>query len=340
MNENLIIEQIQSGKVSPLYLFFGPEECLLEETLKQAINILLDPSVKDFNFDTYHGENNSPSEIIDAAKLLPCMSKYRVIIVKKVDVAGAPFLNNESLLRYMESPNQETCLFFTAQKIKKQTKFFTLISKIGKTVHFPKLKSYELVERIQKRAKASQYKIEPAAAEYIAGVCNNNLQRIENELEKLFMYSGEVNFIDLDTAQLAAGNPKADSIFALTDAIGKQDAGNSLCKLENILAQGALPLVTLGMITRQFRLIWQAKIFTEKGADAAQTSSAIGVSPYFVGEIISQARKFSQNNLIYTFERLLQADLELKSSGKSPGLILESLIIDLCLPGKLQLKSS
>lgn len=331
MNEDLIIKQIQTGKIYPLYLFFGPEEFLIEKTLKKAINLLVDPSLKEFNFHTYHIENNSPEEVVDAARTLPFMSPHRVIVLKKVDAAGASFLNNHNLLSYLESPNKETCLFFTAQKIQKQKKFFTLISKTGQTHHFQKLKSFQVVKWVQKRAKANMFQIEQAASEYIAEACNNNLQRIDKELEKVFTYCGEVKFIDLNTVQEAIGNPKVDSIFALTEAIGKKNVAGSLSKLENLLAHGAVPLGTLGMITRQFRLIWQTKALTEKGANHAEISGTIGVPPYFIGEIISQAGKFTKENLIHVFKRILQTDIELKSSGKSPSLILESLVIDLCL---------
>jgi len=85
------------------------------------------------------------------------------------------------------------------------------------------------------------------------------------------------------------------------------------------------------MITRQFRLIWQAKALSKKKVSPTEILSKIGVRPYFAGKIISQAGKFTRENLIYAFERLLQADVELKSSAKSPILIMESLVIDLCL---------
>ena len=150
-------------------------------------------------------------------------------------------------------------------------------------------------------------------------------------MEKIFLYSGKKKSIDSDTVQLVAGNPKADSIFDLAESIGEKSIDNSLSKMENLLSRGALPLQTLGMITRQFRLIWQAKALTKKKVSPAEISSKIGVHPYFVGKIISQAGKFTRENLIYTFERLLQADVELKSSARSPILIMESLVIDLCL---------
>ncbi len=331
MTEDILIKEIKSGKIFPLYLLFGPEEYLIEDTLKQAVNILVDPLLKEFNFNAYHAESCSPVEVLDTVRTLPSMSKHRVVVVRKLDNARQTFLSDDNLLSYLECPYQETCLFFTAQEMDKRKKFFTLINKKGKTVHFPKLKSRQAARWILKRAKAKRRQMELEAADYLSEVCNNNLQRIDLELEKIITYAGEENLINLKSVQLVAGNIRNDSIFALTDAIGKKDMDCSLGTLDNLLYQGGAPLRTLGMITRQFRLIWQAKTLAEKGDSHLQISEKIGIPSYFVGKIISQTREFSLENLYCVFESLLQADLELKSSSKSPSRILESLVIDLCL---------
>jgi len=331
MTEHAILKEIQSGKISPLYLFFGSEEYLIKDTLNQAIEILVDPSSKDFNFNIYHAEVSSPSDILDTARTLPFMTKHRVIIIKRIDAAKQTFMENRQLLNYLESPYKETCIIFTAREIDQRKKFFKSISKTGKTVHFKKLKTYQTAKWIMERSKANGYRIDSSASEYLADAFNNNLKRINTELEKIFLYSGEKKSIDSDTVQLVAGNPKVESIFDLTESIGEKNIDNSLSKMENLLSHGALPLQTLGMITRQFRLIWQAKVLSKKKVSPNEISSKIRVPPYFVGKIISQAEKFTRKNLIYAFERLLQADVELKSSARSPILIMESLVIDLCL---------
>lgn len=331
MNEHAILKEIKSGKIFPLYLFFGHEELLLKDTLNEAINLLIDSSSRDFNFNSYSAEDSSPAEVLDTIRTLPCMVERRVVVLKKVDAAKQSYIDNESFLNYLKSPFEETCLILTAREMDKRKKFFTIISKTGKTVHFPKLKSYQSVKWILRRTKAKGYQIESSAAEYMAEAFDNNLQRIENELEKIFLYSGDVKLISLDTVQLVAGNPKVDSIFALTDAIGAKNIDSSLGKIENLLSHGALPVQALGMITRQFRLIWETRVLTEKGTSSSQISGKIGVPPYFVGEIISQAKKFTLENLKYIFQRLLKTDIELKSSGRAPGLIMDSLVIDLCL---------
>tara|TARA_B100001079_G_C16070518_1_gene365454 strand:+ start:185 stop:550 length:366 start_codon:yes stop_codon:yes gene_type:complete len=80
------------------------------------------------------------------------------------------------------------------------------------------------------RSKANGYRIDSSASEYLADAFNNNLKRINTELEKIFLYSGEKKSIDSDTVQLVAGNPKVESIFDLTESIGEKSIDNSLGK--------------------------------------------------------------------------------------------------------------
>ena len=88
MNEHQLIKEIKSGKIFPVYLLFGPEELLVEDTLKEAVNILIDPSSKDFNFNRYNAEDRSVAEILDTIRTLPFMADRRVVIVKRVDNAN------------------------------------------------------------------------------------------------------------------------------------------------------------------------------------------------------------------------------------------------------------
>ena len=331
MTEHAVLKEIQSNKIFPTYLFFGSEEYLIEDTLNQAIEILVDPSSRDFNFNSYHAEVSLPAEVLDTARTLPFLAEHRVIVIKRVDAAKHIFMENRQLLNYLESPYKETCMIFTAHEIDQRKKFFKSIHKTGKTVYFTKLKSKETARWISKKAGGKSYQIESSAAEYLADVFNNNLKKIDTELEKIFLYCVKEKLINLNTVHHVAGNPKVDSIFDLTEAIGKKSIDSSLSKMENLLSHGAKALPTLGMIARQFRLIWQAKSLTKKRVPSTEISSKIGVPPHFVGKIISQAGKFTTENLIYAFERLLQADVELKSSARPPGLIMESLVIDLCL---------
>ena len=68
MNHESVLKEIKSGKIYPLYLFYGEERLHLEDTLKRVTKMLVDPSSEDFNVNTFDAEKVSASEILDLAR--------------------------------------------------------------------------------------------------------------------------------------------------------------------------------------------------------------------------------------------------------------------------------
>ena len=340
-----IIKEIKSGKISPIYLLFGEEKYIIEDSLKQITELIVDPSAEDFNLNRYDASVHSVVEVLDSARTLPFMSDRRIIIVKGIKPKARKeegeeeeegkeesFIDSLYLINYLESPYKESCIIFVSHEAKmdQRKKFYKNIQKNGKILNCQKLNLKGAVAWLKKRTESKGFKIDYTAAEELAETCNNNLKRIESELEKIFLYSGKDRVINSDTVCTVAGNNKIDSIFDLTKTIGNKDLKLSLDKMENLLSHGTHPLPILAMISRQFRLIWQAKALSNKNTPKNEIAKRIGAHPFFVGEYISQTKNFSQEDLVYVFERLLEADIEIKSAGR-PRLSIESLIMDLCL---------
>ncbi len=329
MNHESVLKEIKSGKIYPLYLFYGEERLHLEDTLKRVIKMLVDPSSEDFNVNTFDAEKVSASEILDLARTLPFMADRRVIIVKGIDSPKQLLTDNSDLLSYLESPYKESCLIFIAYKADNRKKFFIRFKKKGKIINCPRLKIEESTRWIINKVRSSGFQIDSMVAEHLADSCNSNLKRIESELEKIFIYIGKTKSIDYKTVNLLVGNPKVESVFKLTGAIGKGNINDALSKMENVLHHGTQPPQALGAIAWQFRAIWKAKALLNKKASKSEISAGVG-NWKNIDEYIEQAKNFSQQYLIYAFERMLQADIDLKSAAR-PRLSMESLIIDLCL---------
>ena len=85
-----ILREIQANKVLPVYLLCGEENFLIEGTLKQMLDHLLTPEVRDFNLSFLEGADVTTREILSQVDLYPVMSEWRVVIVR-----DAPFFKNQ-----------------------------------------------------------------------------------------------------------------------------------------------------------------------------------------------------------------------------------------------------
>ena len=81
-----ILREIQANKVLPVYLLCGEESFLIEGTLKQMLDHLLLPEIRDFNLTFLDGSDITIREILSQVDLYPVMSKWRVVVVR-----DAPF---------------------------------------------------------------------------------------------------------------------------------------------------------------------------------------------------------------------------------------------------------
>lgn len=81
-----ILQEIQSGKIHPVYLFCGEESYFIENTLKQMLDELLEPTTRDFNLNFLDGVAVSVRDILSAVEVYPVMSDWRVVVVRESTV--------------------------------------------------------------------------------------------------------------------------------------------------------------------------------------------------------------------------------------------------------------
>ena len=82
-----IAKEIEGGEVHPVYLLCGEEDFLIENTLKQMLDALLDdPSTRDFNLDFLDGITVSVRDVLSAVEVYPMVSDWRVVVVREPTV--------------------------------------------------------------------------------------------------------------------------------------------------------------------------------------------------------------------------------------------------------------
>ncbi len=82
-----IWKQIKKREIAPIYLLFGTETFLINETKQLLLNTVLNEEEKDFNFSTYDLEETPIDVALEDAETLPFFGEKKVI-----------FLHNPSFL--------------------------------------------------------------------------------------------------------------------------------------------------------------------------------------------------------------------------------------------------
>ncbi|MDH4267208.1 MAG: hypothetical protein OEW45_16380, partial [Deltaproteobacteria bacterium] len=103
MKSQELFQEIDGGKILPLYYFFGPENWLIEEALNKIKKKALNSATLDFNREVLDAEENSPEVILESLQAFPLNSPRRLVVIRQADVvwtkSPAPYFD------YFADPN-------------------------------------------------------------------------------------------------------------------------------------------------------------------------------------------------------------------------------------------
>lgn len=309
-------------------LLHGDEHLLMEEVAAKIRSTCLNKKTIPFNLDVYHAPEASPSDVIRSSQTLPVMSEKRLVIVK-----GASRWNSKELegfLPYLKDPVPTTCLLFISGKIDLRISFVKTVKSRGLCVQVRRLYEEEIRQWIQRRVEGREKQISSDAASFIVEHCGRELTSISSELEKVLLFCESNKRIDLEDVQEVISDTRVWTVFEFIDKLGRKEAVKALDILNRMIEEGVSPLGILGMVARQFRLIWRAKEILRKGGKRAEIGGKLKLAPFQTRPLLAQLNAFSEEELEQAFSILLQVDCALKSSRISRGGALEVMTMKLC----------
>ena len=335
MDYRKLFKETNQGKWQGVYLFFGEEQYIKQQALNKAIEAMVDPSLRDLNYDQIDGSQLDLDTIINACETLPFMAEKRLVVLKDLSILnGKPDgdIDEDRFLEYIKKMSDTTCLILYCRNgIDKRKKIYKYINKAGKAIEFNHLTGRELYTWINQTVENRGKKISFKAIGYLIERVGNSLEDISNELEKLISYVGKNEEIDIQAIDQVVIPTLEQSIFQLVDAIGEKKTDKALMVLGNLINEGgqAAPPI-LSMIARQFRLILQCKEYRDKGYNPDTIASMLKQPSFVVRKCLSQARNFTMEQLRKGTELCLEVDYHIKTGRVQDTMGLELIIIKMC----------
>lgn len=320
--------QIAAGAVAPVTLLVGDDHHEID-ALVERFTGLVEESLRPFNVERIHaaergGDPAAPA--VEAARVLPMMAERRVVILlraerllkprrKKDDEedteeAGVGDGKASALLSYLESPEPLTALVLVAADVNKALRPVKALYKQATVVECWGLKpgreaSGRDLPDIQRRAEAwlraeataAGRQIDSDAARLLAERAGADISRLRADFERLQLYAGERRRMTRGDAEMVLGAETSHDAWAVTNAIQRGDAAEALHQLALVLDAGGVPYMILG------QLGWFVRERLPR-ADTRRVPAAVAA--------------------------VFRTDLDLKSSGGDPRVLLERLVVELC----------
>lgn len=322
-------KQIAARTPDPIYLIVGDDESEMSG-LVTDLSAVVEDELRAFNLERLYASEKTvtPSVIVEAARTLPMLGDRRVVVVlraerilkpkrkgKASDDAEAVAEEEEPpgdldvLEAYVRKPEPSTTLILVASEIDRQRKVSKALQKHATIVEYRGLRagqdarvdlreSARTAEQIVRNEVAGAgHVIDPAAARLIAHRAGTDIGRLRGDVERLLLYVAERTRITVEDVLEIVTDETTQDDWAVTNAIARGDTREALRQLGLALDAGGVSYKILG------QLAWFVRERFAAG-DPRRIRPAI--------------------------EALFRTDLDLKSSGGDPRVLLERLVVDLC----------
>jgi DNA polymerase-3 subunit delta len=318
---------LKKGTIPETCFLYGEESFLVERTSRLLLDRTIDPSLKDFNYNQFYGNESKGTDILDAAQTLPMFADRRAVVVKRAESLSAAAC--DVLLPYIKNPCNTTCLMFIGTKIDQRKKFFLELKKHAVMVEYKRIYDNKLNGFILGEASSQGKPIDSAAADLLTFLIGNNLQELAAQIEKLVIYAGSRPRITVEDVTIIASDSKTFSVFELARFLGTKDLQNSLKSLNTLFRNGEEVPMMIGALSRHFRQLWQISELLDRKIAQAEIGKEVGIAPYFLGEMITQSRNFERKRLHQLFEELCRCDIASKTGGH-PFTLMHGLVVGIC----------
>lgn len=309
-----------------IYLLFGEDTYRLNKRLKDILESHRGEG-GDFNISQIT-EKHDFQKIKAEAEAIPFLSDKRLLIVKNIFKTKDKTIQ-ESLTKWLKEMPETTDLVFVEEGSPDQrTSLYKTIVKLGKVETFSQLKSFETVKWIQKKTEEIGGKIDTDAATTLQIYCNNDLSRLENEIQKLLSFDAHITKTNVEKL-VDAGF--FNTIFDLSDAISEHRAKKGLEILQKMLDTGENEQYLVTMLARQIRNLLIIKDLSNHRLNEEEIIRKTRLNPYVVKKTLSQTRNFSTARLLELHSKLIDLDVALKTTSNDPKLLLQTFIAEMSL---------
>ncbi|MBE6185072.1 DNA polymerase III subunit delta [Heyndrickxia ginsengihumi] len=324
-------KKIERQQFSPLYLLYGKEDYLIQETKQKLINKVLTPEEMDFNYASYDLEETPIEVAVEDAETFPFMGEKRLVFVhnpyflttekpkQKVDH------HIEALEAYIQAPAPYTIfvLIGTYEKLDERKKITKLLKKHAEVGQANQLNDNDLKSWIVDRANEHGFRIGKEATEMLIELSGTNLNSLANEIDKLCLFATGEKEITLQMVEQLTARSLEQNIFKLVEKVVQRRIDEALRIYYDLLKQNEEPIKLLAVLANQFRLIYQTKELARRGYGQQQIASHLKVHPFRVKLAAGQAKLFSEEELNHIMFLLAESDYKMKTSGLRKEMIIE-----------------
>lgn len=315
---NQIIKNLSEDKFSKIYLLMGEETFFIKKICQFFENNFIEDHNKSFNQEIFYGRDISIENIISSCKSFPMMSDKKLVIIKEAQELDIFKRNNdkknELLINYLSNINPSTTLIFclnnkTLDKRGKLFKSFNESSSIlDSSSKDNKIYDNQLPKWIESEVNKKKYSISNDALLILTENIGNNLEKIDNALNKIYSNIESKNISKDDILNLVGIN-REYNLFEFQDSL--IDRNSLKCgKIMNYFTSNEKKFPIQQLIIYMYGFYSKLLVVKSKNLSNPDTiSSEISVHPYVARSYARAMQNYTLNELFMIISFIKELDL-------------------------------
>ena len=297
-----------------LNLIIGEDSKLVNFYVDDILNKI---DYLDDNKITYDLNNSKISDIIDEASMISLFASTKVIIGNNLDISDIDEDNYQYLSKYLDNVNKDCYIILITKRVDARTKNYKLFKDNFNIVDTSKRNNRDdLIIYIRNKIKENKYKIDDYNIDYFLDKVGNDINNINSELDKLFIYKEEDKVINKEDIDLLVIDIIDNIIYEFTNAFLDRDINKVIKMYNNFKVENVgvdYLIVSLSNSLRQALII---KLLAKDKKSSFDIAKVIGKKEFYVKKMLERLYSYSINDISKKISLLADLDNDIKS-GKS-----------------------
>ena len=221
-----LVKDFQKREFVNIYLFYGEEPYYIDELSDYLTEHVLNDVEKEFNQVVLYGRDSSTAQVVNSCKQFPMIGERQLVVLREAQDMDLKKEDNLNLLLSYANHLQPSTILVICHKYKappaKLVKAL-VASKQAVTIESKRKYDNEMPGWITTQVKSNGYTISDKAANMLVEYLGTNLEKINNELGKLFINLPKTQVITENEIEKYIGISKDYNIFEFQRALAKKN---------------------------------------------------------------------------------------------------------------------
>jgi len=314
----------------PFYVLVSSDEFLRRDWLLQ-LRSEREKLKKGCDIISYGKEDRTlePAEVFDELRMPSLFGGHKVLVIEPAD----DFVrrNGEHIISYMKRPSGSATLVLSMNGMPSDRNLLKALKKAKSLISLGAPRGGELIRWVVERCSRYGKRIDSAAAKALGDRIGDKVGLLDSTIKRLMEQVGDKARITIEDVEGSVRDERVRARYELSAAIARGDKRGALASVQSLGKRRTASDVYRESIPYLANYAAQMKAIIrmiDQGMSQQEVEGAIGRRNAWF--LIKEARSLPLSEIDRFADVLAKADYQMKTSGMTPGVLLETVVISLC----------